>query len=113
MTWMVATFAIAVVAVLFIHLYRMALRENRALTNFALLILLDEKVYAAQQKGLTDLVQSIDARNARELGGKVYLATTQLAARLSGTVLGTNGLLWKRKTEAPGGGSSGPHQTSP
>jgi hypothetical protein len=87
--------ALAIVAVLFIHLYRTALRENRALCNFALLILLDETVYVTQRKGLTDLVRSIDAKGAGELGGKIYLATNQLALRLSGNSLGTAGLLWK------------------
>jgi hypothetical protein len=55
-----------------------------------LLILLDQKIHEAQSKGLADLVRGIDAKNAGELGGKVYVATCELAERLSGNSLGTS-----------------------
>jgi hypothetical protein len=89
---------LAVLLILFIALYNRSLKESRQLTNFALLILLDEGICAAQRKALTDLVRTIDARNAGDLGMKVNLATTQLAARLGHTLLGTAGLLWKLRT---------------
>jgi hypothetical protein len=95
MSWMVASIILGVVALLFIHLYRIALRENRALARYALMLLLDDGVCAFQRKGLADLVKSIEAKNAGELGPKVYLATTQLAERLSINPLGVAGLLWK------------------
>jgi hypothetical protein len=77
--------------------YRKSLDESRNLTNYALLILLDEGVCDAQRKALADFVHTIDARNAADLGAKVNLATTQLAARLGHTLLGTAGVLWKLK----------------
>jgi hypothetical protein len=93
--WIVA--ALVVVLLLMIRLYRISLRETRALTNYTLLILLDEKVLAAQRESLREFVRASEAKNAGELGGKVYLATGQLAEKLSHTVLGTNGLLWELK----------------
>jgi hypothetical protein len=100
MSWMIATVVLGAVALLFIHLYRMSLRENRALANYALLILLDDGVYAVQRKGLADLVRSTDARSAVELGPKVYLSATNLALRLSGNSAAVAGLLWKLKGSA-------------
>jgi hypothetical protein len=97
--WIIA--ALSVIVIVLISIYRISLRESRHLTNYVLLILLDEKVHAAQSKSLADLVRSIDAKNAVELGGKINLAAAQLAARLSGTMLGTAGLLWKLKTTPP------------
>ena len=92
---LVASLILGAVALLFVHLYRTALRENRALVNYALLILLDDGVCGVQRKGLADLVKSIDAKNAGELGIKVGVATTQLAERLSLNTLVIGGLLWK------------------
>jgi hypothetical protein len=96
MEWWIVGALIMVVIVL-ISIYRISLRESRTLTNYALLILLDETVHAAERKGLADLVRAIDAKDAGELGVKVNIATAQLAERLSGTRLGTYGLLWKLK----------------
>jgi hypothetical protein len=99
MEWIVGLLTLVVVVL--IAIYRRSLTEGRHLRNYALLILLDEKVYAAQRKGLSDLVQSIDAKNAGELGSKVNLALDSLAARLGHTLLGVAGLLWKLKN-SPG-----------
>jgi hypothetical protein len=96
MQWIVAV--LTVVSVLLFALYRKCLRESCHVTNYALLLLLDENIHAAQRKGLIDLVHAIDAKNATELGLKVNLATTQLASRLSNTMLGTLGKLWALKT---------------
>jgi hypothetical protein len=109
MAWWIAG-ALALLLALFYTLYHRALRETRHVTNYVLLILLDESVYAAQRKGLVDLVRTIDARNAGELGMKINLATTQLAERLGHTLLGTAGLLWKLK-EHPRG-PAGPSQAA-
>lgn len=89
---------IGVLTVLFIVLYWKAVGESNRLTNFVLMILIDETVYAAQRKGLIGLVQSIDAKNAGDLGGKVNLAVIQLAEKLRGTSLGVSKLLWELKT---------------
>ena len=96
--WIIGALTVAVVTL--IAIYRRSLRESRGLANLVLLILLDQKIHAAQSKGLVDLVGGIDAKNAGELGGKVYLATCELAERLSGNPLGTAGLLWKLKALA-------------
>jgi hypothetical protein len=89
---------LTVVILILITIYRRSLRESRGLANLVVLILLDPKIHAAQSEGLANLVHGIDAKNAGELGGKVYLATCELAERLSGNSLGTYGLLWKLKT---------------
>ena len=102
MGWLAGVLAILVV--LFWVLYWKAITECRNVSNYALLILLDESVYAAQRAGLIELVRSIKAENAGELGQKVNLSLSQLAARLGGTLLGTGGMLWKLKqstTEPP------------
>jgi hypothetical protein len=93
--WIIA--ALTGVVLLLTKLYRISLRENRELTNYALLILLDEKVHEVQRASLAEFVRVSDAKNAKELGTNVYLATSKLAARLSGNMLGVAGLLWKLK----------------
>jgi hypothetical protein len=97
MEWLIIG-VLTVVVLILISIYRRSLRESRGLANLVHLILLDPKIYSAQSKGLADLVHGIEAKNAIELSGKVYLATTELAERLSGNSLGTAGLLWKLKT---------------
>ena len=93
--WIIA--ALTGVVLLLTKLYRTSLRENRQLTNYALLILLDEKAHEVQRASLADFVRASDAKNAGELGISVRLATQSLAARLYDTMLGVNGLLWKLK----------------
>jgi hypothetical protein len=99
MEWLAGV--LALLLLLFIALYRKSLKESRDLTNFALLILLDEGVCANQRKALTQFVRSSDARDAADLRIKVSLATAQLAARLGHTLLGTAGLLWKLRRILP------------
>jgi hypothetical protein len=94
--WIIA--ALTGVVLVTAKLYWTSLSENRQLTNYALLILLDEKVHEAQRAGLADFVRASDAKNAGELGINVRLATQSLAARLNDTILGVNGLLWKLKS---------------
>ena len=93
--WIIA--ALTGVVLLLTKLYRTSLRENRGLTNCALLILLDEKVHEAQRASLLEFVRASDAKNAGALGISVRIATQSLAARLHDTMLGVNGLLWKLK----------------
>ena len=89
----------------FFTLYNRALRESRHVTNFALLILLDEDVYTAQRKALTELVRTIDAKNAGELGMKINLATTP--GSCGSLLLGTGKTMahvitWSKYSEAGG-----------
>jgi hypothetical protein len=94
--WIVA--ALAVVLLVQIKVYRLALAENRALTNYVLLMLLDGKVQGVQRASLVEFVHATDAKNAGDLGIKVRLATESLATKLYGnTLLGVNGMLWKLK----------------
>ena len=99
MEWIIGILAIIVLLLitLLITLYRMAIRESSLLSNYALMILLDGKVYTAQCKGLVNLVHSIEAKTAYELGAHVNIATIQLAKGLEGTRLDVAGLLWKLK----------------
>jgi hypothetical protein len=97
MEWLIIG-VLTVVVLILISIYRRSLRESRGLANLVVLILLEPKVHEAQTKGLADLVRGSDAKNAFELSSKVYLATCELAARLSGNSIGTAGLLWKLKT---------------
>jgi hypothetical protein len=97
MEWVIIG-VLAVLLLLFISLYRRSLSEGRALGNYALLLLLDEGVYAVQRKGLFDLVPTIDAKNAVDLGFKVNTSLDHLAERLRhNTPLGVVGMLWKLK----------------
>jgi hypothetical protein len=98
MGWIIAAL-LALVVVVLTALYRKALNEERNLTNYALLILLDESAWKAQRRGLHEMVRSLDVSNAGQLGAQVNLATSQLAARLSGTILGVAGMLWKLKQQ--------------
>jgi hypothetical protein len=97
MEWVIIG-VLAVVVLILISIYRRSLRESRGLASLMHLILLDPKVYETQSKGLADLVRGTDAKNAFELSSKVYIATCELAERLSDNRLGTAGLLWKLKT---------------
>jgi hypothetical protein len=96
MAWVIAA-VLGGLLLLWHSLYWRALREGRVLRNSALLLLLDEGVYGVQRQGLHDLVRSIDAKNAGDLGAQVNLSLDHLAARLGHTLLGVNGLLWKLK----------------
>ena len=59
-------------------------------------MLVDEK--SVRSVSLIAFVRASEAKNAGELGGQPYLATGRLAGKLSHTVLGVNGLLWKLKS---------------
>jgi len=97
MEWAVG--ALAVLVLLLAELYRRALRETSMLANFALLVLLDGKAYAAQRQGLVDLVRSLEATDALQLSARVSASLSKLAARQNATKLGIAGLLWRLKNE--------------
>jgi|HubBroStandDraft_4_1064222.scaffolds.fasta_scaffold207293_2 hypothetical protein len=92
--------ALAIVIAMLIAIYRRALKQNRDLTHYALLILLDEGVYQSQHQSLREFVTTIEANGAADLGMKVYIATGRLASRLSADALGVAGLLWNLKTQS-------------
>lgn len=95
MVW--AVVALAVLCVVLWSLYKRSMRESRSLANYALLLLLDEKVYTAQKSGLHQLVTSLDASGASDLGPKVNLSLSKLALSLENTILGVAGMLWQLK----------------
>jgi hypothetical protein len=95
--WIIATGILGLIVVMLASVYRLALRENRALANYVLLILLDDGVHDVQRNSLAEFVRTTEARNAADLKISVSLATTRLAEKLSDTGLGVAGLLWKLK----------------
>ena len=95
MEWIVG--ALALVVVVLIALNRRSTREGVWLTNYAVLILLDETAYAEHRKALANLVHAIEAKDAADLGGRVHLGLIQLAEMFAGNTLGVLGLLWKLK----------------
>lgn len=98
MEWIIG--ALILLVMITASMYWKSVRQCNQLTNFTLLILLNDEVHTAQRNGLMNLVRTIDAKNAGELGGKVNIATGHLAAKLEGTTLGVAGLLWKLKNAA-------------
>jgi hypothetical protein len=97
--WIIA--ALTIVVLLLGVMYRIAAREDRALNNFALLILLDEKFHAVQRASLSDFVRATEAKSAWDLFVPVTLATARLAVKQSqNTQMGVMGLLWKLKNSA-------------
>ena len=98
MEWIIGVLVLLVV--LTGSMYWKSVRQCNQLTNFALLILLDEGIHTAQRYGLINLVRTIDAKNAGELGSKMNIATGRLAEKLEGTTLGVAGLLWKLRNVA-------------
>jgi hypothetical protein len=78
-------------------MYFISVRESRALSNYALLILLDHDVHATQRASLKDLILASDAKNAFQLGKKTRTAITDVAMRLSKTTLDVNGIVRKHK----------------
>jgi hypothetical protein len=99
--WIVIAFAI--VLLLMAMVYRTSLRAQRRLTNYALLLLLNDEVLEKHRADLSEFVRSVDAKGAGDLGLQVYKATTKLAVSMSDNSLGVAGLLWKLRTGATAG----------
>jgi hypothetical protein len=97
MEWVVGL--LAIVAVMFIALYRKSLRENRNITHFALMVLIDPIVYQAQRDSLIEFVRTNAASTASDLGMAAYLATGSLANKMALNPLAVAGLLWQLRTE--------------
>jgi len=101
MEWWIIGTLIFVYLVLLACMYLMSARESRALTNYALLILLGEDTHATQRASLIELIRATDAEDASKLGRKARTAITKVAMRLSDTVLRMNQLAWNLKTDPP------------
>ena len=95
--WIIGTLSI-VYLVLLAVMYLMSARESRALTNYALLILLADDTHATQRASLIELIRATDAKDASQLGRKTRAAITKVAMRLSNTMLYVNRLAWNLKT---------------
>jgi hypothetical protein len=93
--WIVGALGVAVVVL--ISVYRIALRANRALTNLALLILLDPEVHEKQRASLAEFVRTTDAKSASDLGIRAALAMQSLAIKSHDRMLGVYELLWQLK----------------
>ena len=106
MEWWIIGTLIFVYLVLLACMYLMSARESRALTNYALLILLGEDTHATQRASLIELIRATDAKDASQLGRKTRTAITKVAMRLSDTALIMNQLAWKLKTDPSVTGSS-------
>ena len=99
--WIVG--ALGVTIVILISVYRTALRANRALTNFALLILLDPEVHEKQRASLAEFARTTDASNAGDLGMRAALAMQSFAIKSHDRMLGVYGLLWQLKNDRAAG----------
>jgi hypothetical protein len=64
--WIIAVLIGA--ALLLIQMYRLALREVRALTNYALLMLVDQGVYATQRASLVAFVRASEGKECERIG---------------------------------------------
>jgi len=93
--WIVGALGVAVVVL--ISVYRIALRANRALTNFALLILLDPEVHEKQRASLAEFVRTTDAKSAGDLGIRAALSMQSFAIKSHDRMLGVYELLWQLK----------------
>jgi hypothetical protein len=95
MEWWIIGVLVVVVLVL-VSIYRKSLSENRHLSNFTLLVLLDEGLHKHHRQGLIDYLQTVDAKDAFDLLIKATLAQDQLATKVaSNSSLGVSALLWK------------------
>lgn len=101
MEWWIIGALVLVILVLG-SIYRKSVAENRHLSNFTLLVLLDEGLHKYHQQGLIEYIQAIDAKNAFDLLIKTKLAQDQLAEKVaSDSSLGVSALLWKIRNSSP------------
>ena len=75
--------------------YSRGIRQRNHVTNLLLLVLLDDRVYRAQQVGLKRLCITTTAKDPNDLAGKIMASTGNLADNLAETMLGVSGMLWK------------------
>jgi hypothetical protein len=94
--WIIA--GMAVVIINLIAIYRRSLRENSALAHYATIILLHDGIRQDHQTKLAQYVASVEAKNAFELGTKVYLAMGNMAFQIKDSIALAAGLAWDLKT---------------
>ena len=94
--WIIVTILLLYPAIL-AALYFILAREIRAITNYAVLVLLDEDVHSTQRSSLMELICAAEAKDAVQLGGKARTAITKVAMRLLSTKLDVNRVAWSLK----------------
>jgi hypothetical protein len=96
--WIVMAILVAY-PVLLAGIYFILVRDNRAVTNYALLLLLDDSIYDTQRASVMELIRATDAKDASELGTKARTLITKVAMRLlNNTTLHVNRLAWTLKS---------------
>lgn len=92
--WIIGT--LVLIILMLVSIYRKALSENRSLSNFTLLVLLDDGLHTYHRQGLIEYVRAIEVKDATDLLIKGKLALDRLAANVaSNSSLGVSALLWK------------------
>ena len=91
--WITGVLLIAVI--ILISIYRISLRENRQLTDYLLLLILNDEVYKAARINLSRVVASADANNPIQLNTLVSLATGKSAANMTKHGISVAALLWQ------------------
>ena len=85
------------VVLVLISIYRISLRENRQLMNYALLILLNDGVHKVQRDSLIEFIRQNDAKDFNELGWNVRRKMEAVVLKHFDNILGVNSLIWKFK----------------
>jgi len=88
----------AIVIVVLVAVYRKSLQENRALAYYAIILLLHDGICRDHQAKLAQYVSTLDAKNAYDLGSKVYIAIGNMAAQIRDGMTLSAALLWDLKT---------------
>jgi hypothetical protein len=94
--WLIGLMALVIVTL--VAIYRKSLQENRVLAHYAIILLLHDGIYRDHQTKLAQYVSALDAKNAFDLGSKVYIAVGNMAAQLKDSMALAAGLLWDLKT---------------
>lgn len=89
--------ALIIIVLILSSLYRKSLHENRSVVYYELILLLHDGIYRDHRAKLAQYVASTDAKNAYDLGGKVYIATGNMAAQIKNSGALAAGLLWDLK----------------
>ena len=82
------------VLILLAAAYSRGIRQRNHVANLLLLVLLDDRVYEAQQVGLKRLCITTAAKDPNDLAGKIMASTGNLADNLAETMSGVSVMLW-------------------
>jgi hypothetical protein len=94
--WIIAAI-FSLYPVILAGMYFILAREIRAITNYAVLVLLDEGVHSTQRSSLIELICATEADDAVQLGEKARTVITKVAMRLLRTKLDVNRVAWSLK----------------